>query len=135
MSPGWLTRIETLGTTVVVLMVGAMMIWYEAVVRGRRLVVTIGCAVILYAAVLVLSGAALESRQDLLVAVRRRGADHRRRGRADQRALPDHGRALRGAGDRPGDRDGPLAGAAHLDRSRPAGDQLACHGGELDEEG
>ncbi|HEY7614858.1 MAG TPA: hypothetical protein VH764_17800 [Gemmatimonadales bacterium] len=56
MSPGWLTRIETLGTTVVVLMVGAMMIWYEAVVRGRRLVVTIGCAVILYAAILVISG-------------------------------------------------------------------------------
>jgi hypothetical protein len=55
MSPGWLTRIETLGTTVVVLMVGAMMIWYEAVVRGRRLVVTISCAVILYLAVLVLS--------------------------------------------------------------------------------
>jgi hypothetical protein len=56
MSPGWLTRIETLGTTVVVLLVGSMMIWYEAVVRGRRLVVTIGCAVILYAAVLLLSG-------------------------------------------------------------------------------
>jgi NADH:ubiquinone oxidoreductase subunit 6 (subunit J) len=56
MTPGWLTRIETLGTTVVVLLVGAMMIWYEAVVRGRRLVVTIGCAVILYAAVLVISG-------------------------------------------------------------------------------
>jgi hypothetical protein len=55
MTPGWLTRIETLGTTVVVLMVGAMMIWYEAVVRGRRLVVTIGCAVILYLAVLVMS--------------------------------------------------------------------------------
>jgi hypothetical protein len=56
MRPGWLTRIETLGTTVVVLMVGAMMIWYEAVVRDRRLVVTIGCAVILYAAVLVMTG-------------------------------------------------------------------------------
>ena len=55
MSPGWLTRIETLGTTVVVLMVGAMMIWYEAVLRGRHLVVTISCAVILYLAVLVLS--------------------------------------------------------------------------------
>jgi hypothetical protein len=55
MSPGWLTRIETLGTTAVVLMVGAMMIWYEAVLRGRRLVVTISCAVILYLAVLVLS--------------------------------------------------------------------------------
>ena len=56
MSPGWLTRIETLGTTVVVLMMSAMMIWYEAVARGRRLVVTIVCAVILYVAVLVVSG-------------------------------------------------------------------------------
>jgi len=56
MRPGWLTRIETLGTTVVVLMVGAMVIWYEAAVRGHRLAVTLGCAVILYAAVLVLSG-------------------------------------------------------------------------------
>ena len=56
MSPGWLARIETLGTTSVVLMVGAMMIWYEAVERGRRLVITIGCAVFLYAAVLVLCG-------------------------------------------------------------------------------
>jgi hypothetical protein len=56
MSPGWLTRIETLGTTVVVLMVSGMMIWYEAVARGRRLVVTIVCAVILYLAVLVVSG-------------------------------------------------------------------------------
>jgi hypothetical protein len=56
MSPGWLTRIETLGTTLVVLMVGGMMIWYEAVERGRRLALTIGCAVILYAGVLVLCG-------------------------------------------------------------------------------
>jgi hypothetical protein len=55
-SPGWLTRIETLGTTVVVLMVAAMMIWYEAVERGRRLAVTIGCAVVLYVVVLVLGG-------------------------------------------------------------------------------
>ena len=55
-SPRWLTRIETLGTTVVVLMVGSMMIWNEAVERGGRLVITIGCAVVLYVAVLVLSG-------------------------------------------------------------------------------
>jgi hypothetical protein len=47
-SPPWLARVETLGTTVVVLMVGAMMIWYEAVARGQRLVVTIGSAVLLY---------------------------------------------------------------------------------------
>ena len=56
MSRGWLTRIETLGTTLVVLMVGSMMIWYEAVERGRRLALIIGCAVALYAGVLVLCG-------------------------------------------------------------------------------
>ena len=58
---GWLTRIETLGTTVVVLMVGSMMIWNEAVGRGRRLMITIGCAVLVYVAVLVLSGRRSES--------------------------------------------------------------------------
>ncbi len=56
MTPGWLGRIETLGTTVVVLMIGAMMMWFEAVERERRLVVTIGCAVLVYVAVLVLAG-------------------------------------------------------------------------------
>jgi hypothetical protein len=55
-TPGWLGRIETLGTTVVVLMIGAMMIWFEAMERERRLVVTIGCAVLVYVAVLVLAG-------------------------------------------------------------------------------
>jgi hypothetical protein len=55
-TPGWLGRIETLGTTVVVLMIGAMMIWFEAVEREGRLVVTIGCAVLVYVAVLVLAG-------------------------------------------------------------------------------
>ena len=56
MTPGWLGRIETIGTTVVVSMIGAMMIWFEAVERERRLVVTIGCAVLVYVAVLVLAG-------------------------------------------------------------------------------
>jgi hypothetical protein len=51
--PAWLTRIETLGTTLVVLMIGSMMIWHEAVVRERRLAVTIGSAVLLYVAALV----------------------------------------------------------------------------------
>ena len=60
-SPGWLTRIETLGTTVVVLMVGSMMIWNEAAERGRRLMITIGCAVLVYVVVLVLSGRRSES--------------------------------------------------------------------------
>ena len=56
MSPAWLTRIETIGTTLVVLMIGAMTIWYEAVQRERRLIFTIACAVVLYVGVLVLSG-------------------------------------------------------------------------------
>jgi hypothetical protein len=50
--PGWLTRIETLGTTIVVALVGSMMIWHEAVERERHLVVTIGAAVLLYVAAL-----------------------------------------------------------------------------------
>jgi hypothetical protein len=50
--PGWLTRIETLGTTVVVALVGSMMLWYEAVEPQRRLAVTIGAAVLLYVAAL-----------------------------------------------------------------------------------
>jgi hypothetical protein len=60
-TPGWLGRIETLGTTVVVLMIGAMMIWFEAVERERRLAVTIGSALLVYVAVLVLSGRRSES--------------------------------------------------------------------------
>lgn len=56
MSPSWLSRIETVGTTVIVLMVGGMMFWYEAVARAPRLAVTIGIAVLLYVAVLVLAG-------------------------------------------------------------------------------
>jgi hypothetical protein len=56
MRPDWLARIETLGTTAVVLMVGSMMLWYEAVERGRRLGFTIGSAVVLYVGSLVLFG-------------------------------------------------------------------------------
>lgn len=56
MRPDWLSRIETLGTTAVVLMVGSMMIWYEAVERDRWLAVTIGSAVLFYVAALVLFG-------------------------------------------------------------------------------
>jgi uncharacterized YccA/Bax inhibitor family protein len=55
MRPDWLSRIETLGTTAVVLMVGSMMIWYEAVEREGRLV-TIGSAVFLYVVALVVFG-------------------------------------------------------------------------------
>ncbi len=53
MRPDWLSRIETFGTTAVVLMVGSMMIWYEAVERERRLAVTLGSAVVLYVVALV----------------------------------------------------------------------------------
>jgi hypothetical protein len=56
MRPDWLSRIETLGTTAVVLMVGSMMIWYEAVEREGRLALTIGSAVFLYIVTLVLFG-------------------------------------------------------------------------------
>jgi hypothetical protein len=46
--PGWLSRIETLGTTVIVLMVGGMMVWYEAVVVHEwRLSVVIGSVALL----------------------------------------------------------------------------------------
>jgi NADH:ubiquinone oxidoreductase subunit 6 (subunit J) len=55
-SPGWLTRIETAGTTLVVLMIGAMMIWNEAAERERRLAATIGCAALVYVVVLVIAG-------------------------------------------------------------------------------
>ena len=53
MTPGWLTRLETLGTTLVVLLVGSMMLWHEAVDRGGWRAVTIASAVSLYLAVLV----------------------------------------------------------------------------------
>jgi hypothetical protein len=45
-----------LGTTIVVLMVGSMMIWYEAAERERRLALTIGSAVLLYVVALVVFG-------------------------------------------------------------------------------
>lgn len=48
MRPAWLGRVETLGTTLVVLMVGCMMIWYEAVEREGRLALTLASAVLLY---------------------------------------------------------------------------------------
>jgi hypothetical protein len=45
-----------LGTTIVVLLIGSMMLWSEAVVRGKRLTVTIASAGLLYAAGLVVFG-------------------------------------------------------------------------------
>jgi hypothetical protein len=56
MRPSWLARIETLGTTIVVLMVGSMMLWYGAVDREHGLALTIGSAVFLYVIALVLFG-------------------------------------------------------------------------------
>jgi uncharacterized membrane protein len=49
-------RIEMLGTTAIVLLVGGMMLWSEAVVRGPRLILTIGSAAVLYVVCLVLLG-------------------------------------------------------------------------------
>ncbi len=60
MSPAWLGRIETLGTTAVVLLVGSMMLWHEAIERGRWLTITIGSALLLYSAMVVF----LASRSD-----------------------------------------------------------------------
>jgi hypothetical protein len=48
--PSWLASIEMLGTTAIVLMVGAMVLWLKASVHGPRLVVTIGTGLLLYAA-------------------------------------------------------------------------------------
>lgn len=52
MNPDWLARIETLGTTAVVLMVGSMVIWHESGQRGGLLLLTVGSAVALYAVAL-----------------------------------------------------------------------------------
>lgn len=54
--PGWLSRIETLGTTIVVLMIGAMVLWFKSAERETRVVFVIGVAVLLYAAGLVVLG-------------------------------------------------------------------------------
>ena len=51
--PNWLFRIEMVGTTLVVLLIGSMMLWSEAVVRGDRLAVTIASAGLVYVAGLV----------------------------------------------------------------------------------
>lgn len=54
--PGWLSRIETLSTTVIVVMIGSMMLWYEAIERDRRLTLVVGSAVLLYVIGLVTFG-------------------------------------------------------------------------------
>lgn len=45
-----------LGTTIIVLMVGSMVLWYEAVERERRLTITIGSAMLVYVVGLVMFG-------------------------------------------------------------------------------
>ena len=35
--PSWLTSVEMLGTTVVVLLIGGMVLWYSAAAREPRL--------------------------------------------------------------------------------------------------
>jgi hypothetical protein len=45
-----------LGTTIVVLLIGSMMLWSEAMVRGERLTVTIASAGLLYVAGVVVFG-------------------------------------------------------------------------------
>lgn len=54
--PRWLSRVETLGTTIVVLMIGAMVLWFKSAERETRVVFVIGVAVLLYAAGLVVLG-------------------------------------------------------------------------------
>jgi len=54
--PGWLYRTETLGTTIVVLMIGAMVLWFKSAERETRVVFVISVAVLLYAAGLVVLG-------------------------------------------------------------------------------
>ncbi len=54
--PGWLSRIETLSTTVIVVMIGGMMLWYEAIEHEARLALVIASAVLLYVVGLVRFG-------------------------------------------------------------------------------
>ena len=51
--PGWLFRIETLGTTLVVLMIGGLVLWFKAGERESRLGLVIGTALLIYAVGLV----------------------------------------------------------------------------------
>lgn len=55
-SPRWLTSIEMLGTTIVVLMVGAVVVWVRAGSRETRLVFTLGSGLLVYAVAVVALG-------------------------------------------------------------------------------
>ena len=50
-----------LGTTIVVLLIGSMMLWSEAVVHGKRLTITLASAGLIYAASLVVFGRSSQS--------------------------------------------------------------------------
>ena len=54
--PWWLSRIETLGSTVIVLMVGGMVIWDKAPARGPSVALVIGSGAVVYVLVLVALG-------------------------------------------------------------------------------
>jgi hypothetical protein len=54
--PSWLTSVEMLGTTVVVLMIGGMVLWYTAAARESRLVFTIGSGLLAYTCAVVAFG-------------------------------------------------------------------------------
>jgi hypothetical protein len=56
MRPDWLSRLETLGTTAVVLMVGSMTMWHESLEHDSRRMLIIGGAALLYVTALVLLG-------------------------------------------------------------------------------
>jgi uncharacterized membrane protein (UPF0136 family) len=54
--PHWLTSLEMLGTTLVVLMIGGMVLWYKAAVREPHLAFVIGGGLLMYAGGLVAFG-------------------------------------------------------------------------------
>ena len=55
-TPAWLTSIEMLGTTIVVLMIAGMVLWYRSAVHDPPLGFTIGSGMLMYAAALVVFG-------------------------------------------------------------------------------
>ena len=46
--PRWLSRIETLGSTLIVLMVGGMVLWFKAAARDPRVALAIGSGILVY---------------------------------------------------------------------------------------
>lgn len=54
--PGWMSRVETLGSTIIVLMVGGMVLWFKASVREPRVALAIGSGMLVYILALVVLG-------------------------------------------------------------------------------